>query len=119
MARPPGIARQARDRILDEWAAGATAKEIARGLGCPPKGVHQVVCLARRAGDPRAVMRNAGSGWRPEPIAYPSSRAYLDAALARAREAQAKWDASPMGVRMREIAVPPDDQKPSARVSAS
>jgi len=108
MARPPGIAMQARDRILDEWAAGATAKMIARGLGFAPKAVHQVVCGARRAGDPRAVMRNAGAGWRPEPVTYPSSRAYLDAALARAREAQARWDASPMGVRMREIAEPPD-----------
>jgi hypothetical protein len=119
MARPPGIARQASDRILTEWAAGATAKEIARGLGCPPKGVHQVVCLARRAGDPRAVARKAEGRWRPEPISYPSSRAYLDAALARAREAQARWDASEMGIRMREIAVPPDDRESPSRVSKS
>ena len=49
----------ARDRVLDEWAAGKLAKEIAfdAGGGLTERAVVMRVSKARRAGDPRAVYR--------------------------------------------------------------
>lgn len=107
MARPSQITPAALETILDMCAGGATGSAIAAVIGVPAHRVNNVVVGARKAGDPRAHRRNAGAGWRLPPARYASSRAYLDEALARAREAQARWEVSEMGRRMREIAEPP------------
>ncbi|GJD65775.1 hypothetical protein [Methylobacterium frigidaeris] len=109
MPRTSLITIRVREAVLDAWAAGQQSPEIARAVGLPAKRVHSVVVTARGQGDPRAGLRNPGAAWRPEPIQYASSKAYLDAALKRVRERQAVWERSEMGRRMAAIAVPPAD----------
>lgn len=110
MARPTLITMRARQAILDAWAEGRTGAETARALGLPAYTVHNAVTTARRQGDPRAALRNPGAARRPEPVAFPSSEAYLAAARARIRERTVAWERSEMGRRMREIAVPPEGE---------
>ena len=110
MTRPTLVSIKAREAILDGWAAGRTGAELARELGLRLHTVHTVVTTARRQGDARAALRNPGAARRPEPIAYPSSQAYLDAARARIRERTAAWEASDLGRRMAAIAVPPEGE---------
>lgn len=114
MASPTLITMRARQAILDGWAAGRTGAEMARELGLPAYTVHNAVVTARRQGDPRAALRNPGAARRPEPVAYPSSQAYLAAARVRIRERTAEWERSDLGRRMREIAVPPEGEAPDA-----
>lgn len=105
--RPSSITPATREAILDGWAAGRTAPQIAAAAGTNPGIVRNIVSGARRRGDPRAALRNEGAAWRPEPVAYKSSSAFLDAALERARERAAAWERTELGKRMRAIAVPP------------
>lgn len=107
MRKPSSITPAMREAILDGWAAGRTAPQLAAEVGTSPTLALRTVSVARRRGDPRAVRRNHGSAWRPEPVSYPSSRAFLDAALARVKERSEAWERSEMGRRMRAIAVPP------------
>lgn len=107
MARPSPLTARTREAILGAWAAGRTAVQIAATLGLPAWQVRNAVSLARRRGDPRPALRNAGAAWRPEPVVYPSSRAYLDAALERIRRRTQEWQQSEMGRRMAAVAVPP------------
>ena len=88
MPRPSLVRPKDREAVLDAWAAGAMAPQIARVVGLPAQTVHGIVTTARRQGDGRAVLRNAGAARRPEPVTYRSSRSFLDAALARRRERQ-------------------------------
>ncbi|GJE79477.1 MULTISPECIES: hypothetical protein [Methylorubrum] len=107
MARPTSLTARAREAILDAWAAGRTAVQIAVTLGLPAWQVRNAVSLARRRGAPRAALRNAGAAWGSEPVVYSSSRAYLDASLARIRRRTQEWQQSEMGRRMAAVAVPP------------
>ncbi|WP_342164023.1 hypothetical protein [Methylobacterium sp. SD21] len=111
MPRRSPIAPDAREAILDGWAAGKTARELAAQVGTDARRAFCVIMNARRRGDPRATLRNPGAAWKPEPVVYPSSQAYLDAALARVRERQAVWERTEMGIRMAAIAVPPPDER--------
>ena len=47
-----------RERILDMWAERTLSKVIAYQCDTTERAVRSVVCDARRAGDPRAVLRN-------------------------------------------------------------
>ena len=111
MARPSKVSIKAREGILEAWAAGEKSPAISALVGLPAHTAHNVVVTARRQGDPRATMRNFGAAWRPQPVSYTSSRAFLDDALRRARERQAVWERSDMGRRMAEIAVPPANRR--------
>jgi len=51
--------RHDHDAILDRWADGRTAAEIAAEITVPEKAVGSAVARARKAGDPRAVRRVA------------------------------------------------------------
>lgn len=108
---PPGgpgsITSAVREAILDGWAAGRTAPQLAAAHGTNDGIVRNIVSAARGQGDPRAAHRNPGAAWRQEPIRYASSQAFLDAALARVRERSEAWERTELGRRMREIAVPP------------
>lgn len=108
---PPGspgsITPDKREAILDGWASGRTAPQLAAELGTHDGIVRNIVSAARRQGDPRAAHRNPGAAWRPEPVRYASSDAFLQTALQRARERAAAWERTEMGQRMRAIAVPP------------
>lgn len=108
--RPSSITPATREAILDSWAAGRTAPQIAAAAGTNAGIVRNIVSAARRRGDPRAALRNEGAAWRPEPVAYKSLSAFLEAALQRARERSAAWERTEMGQRMRAIAVPPDER---------
>ncbi|UGB27562.1 hypothetical protein LPC10_08365 [Methylorubrum sp. B1-46] len=107
MARPSSLTARAREAILDAWATGRTAVQIAATLRVPAWQVRNAVSPARRRGDPRAALRNAGAAWRPEPVVYSSSRAYLDASLTGIRRRTQEWQQSEMGRRMAAVAVPP------------
>lgn len=111
MRKPSSITPQMREAILNGWAAGRTGTELAAEVGTSPTRALQIVSAARRRGDPRAVRRNRGSAWRPEPVSYTSSKAFLDAALARVRERSEAWESSEMGRRMQAVAVPPPDER--------
>lgn len=52
-----------REEILNRWARGETAPDIAAALGITPcSSVGGFICSARKAGDPRAVARAAPRG---------------------------------------------------------
>lgn len=65
LSAPPQGRTYDHDRILDLWAAGKTAPEIAAALGMPRwQTVNSIVCDHRRHGDPRATPRNSrGNRW--------------------------------------------------------
>lgn len=111
MPRPSSVSPAAREAILDGWAAGRTARQLARKVGVNERAAHRVIGAARRQGDPRAALRNAGAAWRPEPVSYPSSTAFLAAALERVRERSEAWERTELGRRMAAIAVPPPNQR--------
>lgn len=111
MARPSSLPARAREAILDAWAAGKTAVQIDRTQDLTHRQVRHTVSTARRRGDPHAALRNAGAAWRPEPVVYSSSRAYLDASLARIRRRTQEWQQSEMGRRMAAVAVPPVNER--------
>lgn len=108
VARPSPVTPRLRELALDSWAAGRTAPEIAAAPGLPATAVRRLVVAARRRGDPRAALRNPGAAWRPAPVAYWSSRAYLDAARARTAARREAREASESVRRMAAIAVPDD-----------
>lgn len=108
---PSSITLDKREAILDGWASGRTAPQLANELGTNDGIVRNVVSAARREGDPRAAHRNPGAAWRPEPVRYASSNALLEALLKQARERSAAWERTEMGRRMRAIAVPPPDER--------
>ena len=114
-AMPPGnpasISNTTREAILDGWASGRTAPQLASAHATNDGIVRNLVGAARRRGDPRAAHRNPGAAWRPEPVRYASSDALLEALLKQARERAAEWEGSEMGQRMRAIAVPPPDER--------
>lgn len=107
MPRPSRVTQRARESALDAWADGATAPEIGAELGISARSVLKIVSAARKQGDARAVVRNPGASWRPAPVAYASSGAFLADARRRIEERRAAWERSELGRRMAAIAVPP------------
>ena len=78
---PPGghnaIMPETREAILNGWASGRTAPQLAAEIGMNDGVVRGVVSAARSQGDPRAELRNPGAAWRPQPVRFASSRAFL------------------------------------------
>jgi DNA-binding CsgD family transcriptional regulator len=69
-----------RERLLDLWASGATASEIAGELGVSRENVKSVVKRARAKGDLRAVRHGVSSrrtivAWVDQAVAPALARA--------------------------------------------
>ncbi len=53
------------DAILDRWLAGANQSDIADAIGTTKHTINQIVCAARKRGDPRAVYHGRHVSGRP------------------------------------------------------
>jgi hypothetical protein len=69
---------QRSETVLNDWAAGFTAREISTRQKIPLGSVTRYIVEARRAGDPRAALRNA-SPYAPNPVpATPRSSSFVE-----------------------------------------
>jgi hypothetical protein len=57
-AAPEPPKKKRKDAVLDLWADGRTATDIAGRLEMERMAVHKLIQRARNAGDPRAAMRH-------------------------------------------------------------
>lgn len=86
-----------REQILDLWASGATASEIAGELGVSRENVKSVVKRARAKGDLRAVRHGAPSrrtivAWVDQAVAPALARAGVS--LVNCRPGCCRWPVS-------------------------